>query len=693
MKLKVLMLLLFCLPCLLYAQMSKPLRQGFEALGSYDYFKAKRLFTAVYSKRPNAPAAFGLSVIFSRTDNPFSQPDSACKYAQLAQWHFQKNKQTCQASTFTIDSLTIGKQVAACVKTSYSLAIGSENTERLDQFLELVPLANANLRRETIYKRDELEFNQTVTVNRSEITVQFLKTHPQSSFYGEALQLLQRQIYEEICATKNAEAYKRFLQLHPNNSMRNTALENLYDIYRKNNDVEGLVYFVHQYPESGQANEAWKLLFSLSVRSYSDEELIRFLSMYPEFPLRNTILKELQMSSKHFLVFRRDEMYGYLDTNGTIHIPPQYEAASEFKEELALVSRNDSVWFINKHNENVFARSFDDAYGFNAGVAPVKHQGIWTFINRQGQVISPEYEDINELSDNLYVLKVKGKYGALDRYGQSRVEARYEYLGNFISGIASYREGEKYGYIDLNGYVHKAEFDWISAFNANGMAVVRKSNGFGLLERSGKIVLETNYDQVLEAGNGVYLVVKDKHYGFFSAEGCFLSALEFDYQNVFPPGYYVQNTWMRLLKNKSLALMDANGALRVNFGVYEDCGFFSNGLLRVKKKKKYGFVDRKLQVVIPYQYTWAEDFADSIALVKRGDVYEAIDIGGHTRFKSEAKIERIGNRLFLIESPEGQLLVNNQGQVLLEQIAQHEVLEATYVLFTLKNGEIKLLKL
>lgn len=687
------MFVLVFLGAALEAQVNKTLKHGYEALSIFDYFKAKGLFYASYSSKTNAPAAFGLSLIYSRRDNPFTRPDSAYKYAHAAVVLYQKTPQALVVSGYTVDGASLETQLAACVQTCYTIALAAGSIEVWDQFLERVTLADPVLKQEARYKRDELELNEVVKLNHSLKTLAFLKSHPQSAFYGEAVQLQERQIYEEMCANKSAEEYTRFLNLHPNNSMRNTALENLYGIYRKNNDVNGLVFFVNHFPNASQTNEAWKLLFSLSVHSYSDEELIRFLAMYPEFPLRNTILKELQMSSKRFLVFRYDDMFGYLDTNGTIHITPQYDAASGFNEELALVSRNDSVWFINKLNENVFHQSFEDAFGFNAGVAPVKRNGSWKFINRQGQVISPEYEEINELSDNVYVLKTKGHYGALDRFGQSRVEARYEYLGNFNSGMASYREGEKYGFVNLKGYVHKAEFDWISAFNESGIAVVRKSGGFGLLNRDGRMILETNYDQVLEAGDGLYILVKDKHYGFYSAEACFLSALEFDYQKEHPVEYYVQNTWFRLLKNKTMALMDANGALRVNYGVYEDCGFFNEGLLRVKKKKKFGFVDRKLQVAIPYQFTWAEDFADSIALVKKGDGYEAIDVWGHTRFKSASKIERLQNHFFLLETPQGKLLMDSKAQVLLEQIEHYQVLEPPYVLFSLKNGEIKLLKL
>jgi hypothetical protein len=293
----------------------------------------------------------------------------------------------------------------------------------------------------------------------------------------------------------------------------------------------------------------------------------------------------------------------------------------------------------------------------------------------------------------LYVLKVNGKFGAIDRFGQSRVEARFEYLGSFKKGVAAYRESDFYGFVDLNGYVHKAEFDWISEFDEWKLAIFRKANKFGLIDRKGRVHLEADFDQVLRADKGIYVVVEGTHYGFYSAEGCFISSLEYDYQKEKPIDYYTQDRWFRLLKNKNVALMDENGALRVNYGVYEDCGFFKNGLLCVKKKKKYGYVDRKLQTAIPYFYTQAGDFKDSVALVKRGELFEAIHLNGNTLFSSTQAIQRLDKHHFL-KSDNGTIsLMNAKAEVLLESIDHHEALASGYFLFTLKSGDIKLLKL
>jgi len=679
----------------LYAngQLNRLADKAYEALSIYDYFKAKKLFYQSYEKSPSVAAAYGLSVIYSRNDNPFYKADSASKYAQRAAAHFNEQAQSFEIHGFLIDNQQVNNQLKKCIQLCFREALNANQSLAWDKFLLQNLLAAAEVRTEAIYRRDELDFNKVLNENNSKNTRDFLKTHPVSQFYAEAFQLLERQIYEETCPNKNEQELKRFLIQFPKNKMRHSALDVLYSIYRKNNDVQGLKYFVYNYPQSPQINEAWKLLFSLSVRSYSDDELIRFLAMYPEFPLRNTILKELQFSSYRFFAFKNEGSYGYIDTIGNIRIPAMYDNAGSFKEELALVSRNDSVWFINKFNENVFHQVFDEAYGFNSGAAPVKFNGLWKFINRQGQVISPEYEEINELSDNLYVLKVKGKYGAINQFGQSMIEARFDYLSSFKNKSALYRDKDLYGFVNISGYVHKAEFDWLSDFDEWQMAIFRKADKFGLIERNGKVILEAKYNQVIRAENGIYILLKDNRYGFYSADKCFLSDVEYDFQVEKPLDYYFKNDWFRLLKNKSIALMDMNGAIRVNYGVYDDCGFFSNGLLRVKRKKKYAYVDRKLQLSIPYQYEWAEDFKDSVALVKKGGNFEIIDVNGKTLYSSAHKILNVTKQYFLTESNGGKSLINAQGQIILDHIDDMQTLEFPYYVFTLKNGQIKLLKL
>ena len=63
------------------------IQKGYDALKVYNYFKAKEIFE--HSKKKHGiPSTFGLSIIYSRSDNPFSNIDSANKYIQLCDQRF-----------------------------------------------------------------------------------------------------------------------------------------------------------------------------------------------------------------------------------------------------------------------------------------------------------------------------------------------------------------------------------------------------------------------------------------------------------------------------------------------------------------------------------------------------------------------------------------------------------------------------
>lgn len=666
--------------------------KAFEALHMYDYFKARQLFYRNYTKQPEAASAYGLAIIYSRNDNPFHQTDSAVKYSQTALLLYTKKPVKESYSGFTVSDSTLQSLLVSVSEQCFKNSKTAQSVSGWEHFLTWNFLAPLHLKKEAVFLRDELEFNRVFSRNSSDSSMAFLLTHPQSSFRMEALILLDRQLYEEATPHKSPGEFIRFLDRSPESAMRTTALDNLYRIYCQHSDVEGLKRFVYSYPDAPQCREAWKLFFSLSVKSYSDEELIRFLAQYPEFPLKSSILTELQFSALQLLPFKSGDLSGYLDTSGQIKILPVYDSVSAFHEGLAVVSRNDSVWYINKLNEFVFAQVYNEALPFHSGAAAVKINATWKFINRQGQSISPDYEEINELSEGVYVVKTAGKYGALNEFGQTLLEAKFDYLSNFSNGAAVYRENEKYGFVTTQAFQYKAEMDWISDFEENGLALFKMKNHYGLIDKKGKAVLPADYDQVLPINRNHYLLVNNNFYGFYDASGCFISPLIYDYQKGKPADYYAKDNWFRLIKNNTMALMDANGVIRVNFGVYEDCGFFSEGLLRVKKKSRTGFVDRRLQSVIPLKYDWASDCLDSLILVRKAQDYELIDIFGKSRFKSPSPVQRIGKYYFLVLKDGYRQLLNRKGELVFDQVLQIQALGPDYTGIVLKNQEIKLLK-
>lgn len=665
--------------------------KGYEALHIYDYFKAKSIFNKLL-KNEKPEAAFGLALIYRRTDNPFHNLDSAVKYGALANYFFKKSKKVFNYKNFKVDSSGI-QLFCDTLAIFYLKKIEVKNEVKVyEHFLINNAHINPTILKSAFQLRDEALLEKMVTLNNSDSTLALIQQYPQHYLFKEAQLVYEKQVYEQSTKSRTEQAFKSYLLKHPHTSQTAKAQEELFTIYSHSKNKEGLDYFVKTFPKARQTPEAWKLLFGLTVSSYSNEQLQNFLTTYPEFPFKTSILKEITLNNYILLPVELGELSGFIDTTSKLAIAPQFDKVNPFSEGLALVTKGDSVFYINKENQNVFNRYFSDGYDFNSGVAAVQQANKWFFINRQGQTLSALYDDVSELSNGVYVVKLNDKYGALDKYAQVIIEPRFSKIGDYKNDLAYYEENGVFGFIDKVGTVSKPQFQWISDFNEYGVAIMQINNKYGLTNPFNQIILEPNYDQILNAGKNIYVVVKNNKYGYYTGKSCFLSGVEYDFKKEKTADYYTNGQVLRLLKKDQQAFMDGNGKVSIDFGTYDELSFANNGLIKVKRKNKYGFVNRKLNLVIPYKYSEASDFKDSLAIVKRKNKTYLINLTGNEILETEHTLTYLVKGYFKLETEEDTQLLNTLGRAIFTNISEIKVTKEGYLIIYFKDTSIKVFK-
>ena len=80
----------------------------------------------------------------------------------------------------------------------------------------------------------------------------------------------------------------------------------------------------------------------------------------------------------------------FTDSKGNIIIDKQFDGVSSFSNGLAKVKQNDKWGYVNTKGEIVIPCVYDDANYFFEGLAKVKQNGKWMIIDSNGQVIIPE---------------------------------------------------------------------------------------------------------------------------------------------------------------------------------------------------------------------------------------------------------------------------------------------------------------
>lgn len=66
------------------------------------------------------------------------------------------------------------------------------------------------------------------------------------------------------------------------------------------------------------------------MKEFSFEELKRFVAVYPDFPLKTSILKELELNKLQLYPYQQGDYKGFIDETGKFVIKPVYDEASDF---------------------------------------------------------------------------------------------------------------------------------------------------------------------------------------------------------------------------------------------------------------------------------------------------------------------------------------------------------------------------
>lgn len=654
-------ILVLCVICA-FKGFGNKISAAYEALRVYDYFKARTLFYSSLSNYPSE-AGYGLATIYYRTDNPFSNIDSAAKYIARSAKTF---KDTARLSGYVVSPATI---------TSLSRAISLKgfqqharhNTEcDLNYFLEQFWFSSDSLLRKALWMRDNISLKRYSCSHSSDSIRVFLWGYPESELYGIAQKSFDDFQYAEQTKDLTAASYKHFILGYPANPNVADAESRLFQLTVKLHSTDSLYTFITRYSALNRA-EAWRMLYSMSVTKASGSELDAFLQKYPDYPYRHEIEKEIEWSKRILYVLKgMNDRYGYVDTSGSWVIRPLFDDASDFHEGFAGVCKNDSCYFINKSGEKTSELFVEETYDYTNGIAIVKKQNRYYLINRSGQLISKAFEDISPASDNLFVARQNGLYGAVNYKAETIIPFVYKKLGTFRNGYAYYFS-DQYGLVSTGNKTLQARWDWISEIDTNNLVIVKKGKRFGLMDLSESLLLQAEFDYISHCTGQIYLVVKNDLYGFYDAGGkCYISGVDYDYDKAFDNAYYTNGKQFKLIEEDEVALMDANGRISIPFGTYTDVFFAKDDVIRIQKGRKYGYVDRKLKAITAAEYDKAGDFENNAAVVSKAGTAQLMNRAGKILFTlKDGSIEKQDDLLYKTTLNGLSGLINNKGEVLL----------------------------
>ena len=168
------------------------------------------------------------------------------------------------------------------------------------------------------------------------------------------------------------------------------------------------------------------------------------------------------------MLMPRNLKRGYINKDGREVVSTAYDYVGEFVGDLALV-RSEGRWgMVNSLGETVIPYVYDKLTPFSDGMAAFEFDNKWGYIDEANDLaITNRFTMATPFSQGLAAVIEQGKGGIIDKTGKFVFPplAKYEELGPLQAGLAPFKNGSKWGYINAQGTIAiPAQYEEARAF-------------------------------------------------------------------------------------------------------------------------------------------------------------------------------------------------------------------------------------
>lgn len=617
----------------------KSIEKGMEALSNKNYGLANDYFRKGI-KKSAAIAYYGLSKLY--VTNDFRNLDSAYSFILKSEslWFYVNEKQVLNwKSDFNLDINAIFSQKENVSQLIFNEIQLKPSVATWNQFIEKHPFFLS--KNTAIYLRDQLAFELAKKQHASIALKLYMDSLPESSFVPKAQHLYFDLEYAEMTADGQLASFVRFYENCPSNTHLMEAAKEIYRLATINHSLEEYVQFVRTYKTNPYLNDAWRNVYKIYLKEYSEEKYVAFQMEFPEYPFMQELSVDIDLFQMKLYPVVINGMYGYMNAQGKLIVPAIYSEVAPFQDGLAVVSKEELFGIIDKKNQVIVDFQYDEVSEFTSNRAIVRKGEKYGVINRSGKLIFPlEFDDISLSAQNLYTVVQDGKsntynsnfqeavFGAGTGAGNVEVNfakrmsmkhPEFELVGELDqkSNRAVVKVAGQLNYIDSLGKVMlTAPLEWFAdALNvakfANGFAVFRKKEKFGLIDVNGKVIQKPIYE-----ASGPYTgfwPVKDKgNWALLDVKGKVVLPFEYDFIRFQPElGYLIG-------KVDKFGLLNATGKMILpvscsNIKLFEEAYFL------VSNDEKFGLFLKDGKEMLPIQYERIQRFdSESLVLLQEG---------------------------------------------------------------------------
>lgn len=249
----------------------------------------------------------------------------------------------------------------------------------------------------------------------------------------------------------------------------------------------------------------------------------------------------------------------------------------------------------------------------------------WGYLNRSGDLaIHLSFDHGSQFREGLAVVDLKGKKGFISTDGTLRIPARYgPETQTFFEGLALVQVAPgRCGYINKdNDFIVDPIYDWGGCFS-EGITFVRIADRYGYIDKNGAVIVEPQYECASDYSCGFASVYDGEEWHYLDRNGSQVANL------IGGSGDFHEGVATIWVDDANALLLTSAQTIRLpNLQwVSEYC---ANERIEIRHGERYGYVDKRGQVVIPARFDEASTFSDGFAAVRVKSKWGYIDVAGN----------------------------------------------------------------
>ncbi len=347
------------------------------------------------------------------------------------------------------------------------------------------------------------------------------------------------------------------------------------------------------------------------------------------------VVFSLSIQAQQLFPIKKDKKWGLINANGEMVLDPVYNAIGEFKHYgYAVMQRGEGVGLLDQNVNEAISPRYEDIKVLDQDLIAVMDGGEWMVIDLNEKVVLEKgYSRVHVWEGEYLAFLKNNKWGLARKDGTLLSPPAYEYLKLVENGFFETQIENKIGLLSPDGVVLlKPNYKEVKILH-DDLFLFKDGRRWGAVDGTGTEVFPAVFDSYQKISDQfLILLSKNLKYLYSHAVKDIVSKDEYSNFYSFSDDQILTKSQRRLglIHNDGTTILEAQ---------YHEIHAYAEDLYRVNYEGKWGIVSKNDEVIIPFEYDYIAPSQSNVCAAKKGQFYTAINLDGEELI--DAKYQRV----------------------------------------------------